>query len=446
MTLPLAILALLFALTATTLAGWSLARFFSASLAREERIAWSFAAGLLLHVSIYGILLAVRATPEPKKFAAAEAIVLAVSLAVKRPLSGRSGRSGLDPPRISLGIRVLLVLALGAFGLSTLDFLAAPMGAPDFLAIWGWKAKTIFFSEGIPSRLFHDPFAFWSHPEYPLFLPLCLASFAAVLGRFDGQALAVLYPAFEGATLLALFGYLRRRVSPAAGAIGALLAAFCFPLYSAANAGTAEVPMAFAFVLVVAAVFDVIESGSSSAQLRMLVAAMLSATIKQEGSLFLLLLALCLLGRGVVRGHRLSAASSLYLLLPLIVQAGSLRLLRGPALRRDFDFTLLEPGHLGQWLGRWREVLAHLVGVEVSAAAVPLAGLLLFFLFSRRRPEDALLPVLGAQVLAYAVAASLSAFGSAWALETAFARTSIALLPALALVVGARAGVLLERP
>src|SRR5207247_2057537 len=123
-------------------------------------------------------------------------------------------------------------------------------------------------------------FAFWSHPEYPLFLPMCLASFAAVLGRFDGQALALLYPAFEGATLLALFGYLRRRVSPAAGAIGALLAAFCFPLYRAANAGTAEVPMAFAFVLVATAVFDVIESDSFSVRLRMLLAAVLCATIK----------------------------------------------------------------------------------------------------------------------------------------------------------------------
>src|SRR5438876_162007 len=125
MTLPLALLALLAALTVTSLAGWSLARFFAAPLAREERIAWSFAVGLLLHVSIYGALLAVRATPEPKKFAAADAIVFAASLAMKRP---RHVRSDLRSPRMSVGVLVLLILALGAFCLSTVDFLATPMG------------------------------------------------------------------------------------------------------------------------------------------------------------------------------------------------------------------------------------------------------------------------------------------------------------------------------
>jgi hypothetical protein len=67
---------------------------------------------------------------------------------------------------------------------------------------------------------------------------------------------------------------------------------------------------------------------------------------------------------------------------------------------------------------------------------------LLFLLFSRRRNEDILLPALLAQVAAYATAASLSTFGPAWALESAFSRTTIALVPAAVLVLGARAGAL----
>jgi len=85
MTLLLTLLALLAALAWTTLTGWSLARLFTAGLSREETAAWSFAVGLLAHVALYASLLAARAAPGPKKLLAAEAVVLAASLAGKRP-------------------------------------------------------------------------------------------------------------------------------------------------------------------------------------------------------------------------------------------------------------------------------------------------------------------------------------------------------------------------
>lgn len=435
MTLLLTLLALLAALAWTTLAGWSLARLFTAGLSREETAAWSFAVGLLLHVALYVSLLAARAIPGPRNLLAAEAVVLAASLAAKRPRHAADrGQSRRTPATAVL----LALLAAGALGLFAVDVLGSPIDATDFLAIWGWKARTIFFSGSIPLRLFHDPFTFWSHPEYPLFVPLCLASFAAVLRRFDAHALMILYPAFEAATLLALFGFLRRKGSPVAGGVAALVAAACFPLYRAANAGTAEVPMALGFVLAAIAALDLAEGNSSAARLRALVASVLCVTIKQEGSLFVALLALWLVGREI-RSRRVWHASWLSFALPPLVQAAALRILRGPVAPRDFDLTLLTPRRLPEWLGRWREVLVHLARVEIPAAALPLMGLVLFLVLSRRRGEDPVLVVLAVQTGAYAAAASLSAFGPVWGLESAFARTTLALVPALALVLGGRA-------
>lgn len=170
-------------------------------------------------------------------------------------------------------------------------------------------------------------------------------------------------------------------------------------------------------------------------------ASVLCVTIKQEGSLFVALLALWLVGREI-RSQRASHASWLFFALPSLVQAAVLRALRGPVARRDFDLTLLAPRRLPEWLGRWREVLVHLARVEIAAAALPLMGLVLFLVLSRRRGEGPLLVVLAVQTGAYAAAASLSVFEPAWGLESAFARTTLALVPALALVLGARAAFL----
>lgn len=434
MTSPAATLLLLSALLWATLVGWSLARFFCSQLSRAETLAWSFATGLLVHASLYSLFLAARANPGPRTLAGVEAAVLFASFAAKRP-SRTHGLEGM-----SVATRLFLALACCALGVSAIDFLAVPAEAADYLAIWGLKGKTIFLSSAIPSRLFHDPFTIWSHPKYPLFLPLCFASFAAVLRQFDGRVLFLLYPAFEAATLLLLFGYVARSVSQVAGSAAALVAAFCFPLYRGANAGMAEVPISFAFVLIATAWLDLLEAETVGVRLRLIVGSVLCVTLKQEGTLFVALLALWLLLRSLLRRRRLPLVAWLCLALPPLIQAAALRLLRGRVLRRDYDFSLLAPERWSQWLEHWRGVLAHLARVQLVAAAIPLTALVVFFFFSSRRRQDAVLPILLFQTAAYATAASLSLFGPAWGVESAFVRTTLALVPTLALVIGARAG------
>ena len=416
------------------LVGWAIARLFRASLSLPEVLAWSFACGFVFQGRFYESLLLVEAHAVAGSLIAAGGAVIAFSLFRRRPSARFADVS--RPEGRAWALAAALSVPWLVFALEST---AEPMWTTDYLAIWGLKAKIIFFSVAIPDRLFHDSFTFWSHPEYPLLLPLSLASLTAVLGTFDEQSLALLYPAFQAATILLLFGHLRRRVSFAAGATAAAAAAFCFPLYRAVNAGSAEIPLAFAFVLAGTVFLDALDDDTTALRVRLLIASHLCATLKQEGTLFVGLLALACFVRWVVRRKRSSLIAGFCLLLPVILHAALRRIAAAPESRRDFDFTLLSPGRSSELAERGLDVVRHLLRVELPGAALPLAGLVLLLVFSRRRREDILLPVLLAQVAAYAAAASISAFGPGWQLESAFGRTTIALVPVLAVVLGARA-------
>src|SRR5436190_6383405 len=144
----------------------------------------------------------------------------------------------------------LAVLAGAAWLVFLVGALSDAMWATDFVAFWGYKGKVIFLSSDVPRRLFQDPALYFAHREYPVLVPLSLAALASFIGRWNDQALALLYPACALATLLALSGFLERRVSRLSGAVAASLASLCFFLYRPANAGTAEVPFALGLVLV----------------------------------------------------------------------------------------------------------------------------------------------------------------------------------------------------
>jgi hypothetical protein len=416
--------------------GWAIARLFRDALSLPEVLAWSFACGLLFQARLYEALLFAGVNPGATLLVAAGGFAAVLSFLFRRPARPQGARTS---GRGTWALVAALSVPLLVF---TLESIAEPMWTTDYLAIWGYKAKTIFLSGSIPRRLFLDPSTFWSHPEYPLLLPLSLASLSALLGRFDDQAMALLYPALGAATVLLLFGHLRRRVSFGAATVATILTACCFPLYRGVNVGAAEIPLAFAFVLAATAALDAIEQDTLSARLRLLIASHVCATLKQEGALFAGLLALALLVRWLALRRNTSPIPALCLFLPATLHLAARRVLTAAVPHTDYDFSLLSPGRWSDWSARGLEVVRHLVRVELAADAIPIAGLIVFFLFSRRRREDLLLPVLLGQAAAYAGAASLSAWGSSWALESSFSRTAMALVPAFSLVLAARASLL----
>ena len=157
---------------------------------------------------------------------------------------------------------------------------------------------------------------------------------------------------------------------------------------------------------------------------------------KLEGALFADLAALLWLvarPRGRAWAPVLAA-----LLVPPVAHRALMYLARGSVPARDFDVALLGPSRWGQWLGRIAEAVSRIASVEVVAAAIPLAALAGFFLVTRRSFADRLLPLLGAQVVVYVVACSLSAFGVVWLVTAWFAQITWTLFPPLTVVLGAR--------
>ncbi len=437
MTLCAAFLRVLVGIAAAGACGWLVVRIFTTGLTRREKTAWSLAAGLLVHAILLLVFLGCRFSPGAGAFLLVDAIVLSISLRVKLRSRAAVPIPVRRRPLERLAIPLLVAVAGVAFAIFLVEALSEPMWSTDFLAIWGLKGKVAYVTRTLPGRLFHDPALAWAHREYPLLVPLSLAALAFISGAWNDQALAVLFPVCELATLLAVSGFLARRVSPIAGAGAAALSALCFFLYRAVNAGTAEIPFALGAVLAACAALDFVREDSKPARARLAAAALICASLKQEGSLFVALLAGMVWWRSrAPRPKRLAGAA--LLCVPPAIHWGILYLLRGSQTRRDFDLTLFEPH-------RWLElpplfllVVSRMLGTEARQAIVPLAAIALYLLVTRRGIADPLLPVFAVQILCYAVAFSVSSFDPLYAIEGAFRRITMTLFPAFTLILFAR--------
>jgi len=389
----------------------------------EETLGWSWAAGMLLLAAVYAALLAAGARPGPKKL-----VPILVIAAIGAFLRRRPRRRGARE-RDLLATLLAAAAAAGCVAYA-LQALAEPLWSTDFLAIWGLKGKTIYFTGAIPGRIFHDPATVWSHPEYPLFVPLAMAAFSAATGSWNDETLGLLYAAWQVATVLVVLGYGRRRGSVRAGAAAAALVAWFHPLYRGFGVGLADVPFALAAVLLATAAADRDPVGAG-------VAALIASATKQEGLLLSILAASLLLLFGTA-GDRLArrrvaaivaATAGMHLLL--------LRSLRGPIANRDFTFAPL--AHAADLAARIGRLLPALAGSMTFALLVGIAAAAAVFLAGRRSREDVLLAALALQVAAYLAACVLSAYDPIWQLQ-GFFRTSGALVPAAALLLAARVG------
>jgi hypothetical protein len=411
--------------------GWAFVRFFTPVLHGAEKLAWSFATGLLVQAILFVVLLSIFPGAGALPILAIDAAIVAASFLVRRlllpPRPAERGEGWGEGRAL-----VVALLAIAAVGwlLFLVAALSEPMWATDYLAIWGLKGKTIATTGHVPRRLFDDQALYWAHREYPLLVPLSLATLASFAGDWNDQALALLFPVCELATLLILFGFLARRVSPLAGAAACALTALCFPLYRAVNAGTAEVPFAFSVVLLCCAFLDVLDRSSPSARARLFAASLFCVSIKQEGTLFVGLLALALF----VRRRR----EAWMLIVPPVLHWSTLYLLRGPQTRRDFDLTLFEPRRWKELPPLFATVLGRMLSTEAVQAWVPLVAIGLFLVVTRRGVADPLLPIIPLQILCYAAAFSVSSFDPIYAVEGAFRRIAMTLFPALTLLLCTR--------
>jgi hypothetical protein len=436
-------LAVAAALGLTVASGWSALSGVTSSISRPERFAWALAGGLLIQGLVLVAATGLGAKPTRAVFLAADLAVVGAGFLLRRGRRPLPESGGLRA-EVGVAARVLLAAALLGWLVFAIEAISEPMWSTDFLAIWGMKGKVIYLTGRIPERLFRDPALYWAHREYPLLVPFSLASLASLAGEWNDRALGLLFGACALGTWLSIYGFLARRLSVTAGAIGAVLTGLCFRLYNPVNAGTAETVFALGAVLAASAFLDVARENAASASTsrwRLAAAALFCAATKQEGTLWVYLLGVLWLV-SVKRGFRQWASADRRTLaafaLPPALHWIALYLLRGNATRRDFDFSLFEPARWAEWGGSFVHVVSRIATKEAMEAAAALAAIAVYLAVTRRGFADGILAAIAAQILFYCVAFSVSSFDPMYAVDGAFRRIALTLFPAAALALAAR--------
>jgi hypothetical protein len=401
---------------------------------RSERLGWGLALGSAVLSAASAVAFGVGLRHPGSVFVLA--IVAALFLATRIPVRASQPappRAWLRWPAILWGAAALAGVLLYAF-----HALTEPMWAGDYLAIWGLKGKSFFGAAGSVRHLFEDPAFGFSHPEYPVGLPLLYAGLASLAGRWDDHAMALLFPCFLGATLLVLYGFLRRRGASAAVALAAtaLLASFQ-GLYSAFLTGMAEVPLALAFLLLATSLADAWDARSDGALRRVAAASFIAAATKNEGLLLvglglLLTWALAWKGRTPARAGRLTLA----LLVPAVLSAAFHRLAFGSHPVRDFDLALLGSPELPARVWEGLSAFFSLYVRPQWAGLLLLAGLLGA---GRSVPAaNRMLAMCAAAVVIYLALPALAVQGPEWLVTWSLGRTVAALAPVVAAAVALR--------
>jgi hypothetical protein len=288
------------------------------------------------------------------------------------------------------------------------------------------KGKTIFGAAGYPERMTSLGFA---HPEYPLGLPLLYAGLSFLTGRWDDHAMALLFPFLQAATLLVLFGWLRRRgASPAVAGLATATVAWFEPLYSAFLTGMAEVPLAFGMLLFGTGFADVLDRTDRGALRRLSLASALIAATKNEGLFLAAVGFLAAIAFGKAVRWRAAAAA---LAPALLVRALHLPW-RSRVPLADFEWSAFS-------MNRVWDSLAAAASLLGWASWAGLALVIVLVVLGRHSAAGNRLLVLAAcAVTAYLVIPAFAVRGPAWLIETTFLRTTAALAPLAAAAVAAR--------
>lgn len=407
---------------------------------RLERAGWGFALGLAVLATglAAGYTLAFKAPVIGSLLLLAGAVWLGWRLRLPPGPTRPRAASPLWQTVVGTGLAVILVWGFMAF---LLRALTEPMASNDYFAIWGLKGKTFFAEQAIPRRLFDWSSFEFSNPGYPLGLPLLYAAIGSLLGAWEDHSLALLFPCWLAATLMVLYGWLRRRGCSALSALAAaaLLAHFG-ALYSPHLVGMAEIPMAFAFLLAGAAISDAFDGTDGRVYGRVAVASWMAAGTKNEGLFFvgtaLALLIVLALARRAPRPGR----TALALAFPAAISAVLHRLAIGSHPVRGLDLGYLTRPDLG---ARVLEGLAAAWRIHLRPAFWPAVAVLVLIAVGRRTPHaDRLLLLAGASAAVYLALPALCPYGPVWLVTWTVGRALVALAPLFVAAVAARLGAL----
>ncbi len=219
---------------------------------RDEAVGLCCALGLALFTTLSFLLYLVHWSGVGAVLAALAVTLLVLVLGVRALAAARRtdavpGHGASEPVG---GGRLEAVIVAAGLGLAIVQvaysgLLAAraPFAAWDAWSFWALKAF-MFTSGGPPQGYFHDPLTLYTHPDYPLNLPLAAAALFRIPGQIGVVLAALIGPACFGALLLLLYAGLTRLYgrATAALAVGALSFVPALPVQAAS--GNADAPLA----------------------------------------------------------------------------------------------------------------------------------------------------------------------------------------------------------
>ena len=222
---------------------------------RDEVVGLCWALGLALFTALSFLLYLAHWSGVEAILAALAMTLLVLVLGARALVMARrsDSASGYDdgyPVNAAEGGRIEGVIVAVGLGLAIVQvaysgLLAAraPFAAWDAWSFWALKAR-MFTLGGPRPGYFHDPLTLYTHPDYPLNLPLAAAALFRIPGQLGVVLAALVGPACLGALLLLLYAGLTRlygRVT-AALAVGALSFVPALPVQAAS--GNADAPLA----------------------------------------------------------------------------------------------------------------------------------------------------------------------------------------------------------
>jgi len=167
------------------------------------------------------------------------------------------------------------------------DALSQPLLAFDARAIWAFKAKVLYFEQGIYNEAFLDAERLHAKTRYPQLIPLAETFIASVSGDFHERALKLLFPCFYVSLILLVGSELRRafdrRNALLSTSLFASLPVFTIYANGGAASGHADLPLAFYTAALAAYLFRWLQKGSSGNLRLALLFASLTAFTKTEG-------------------------------------------------------------------------------------------------------------------------------------------------------------------
>jgi len=222
---------------------------------RDEAVGLCWALGLALFTALSFLLYLAQWSGVRAILAALTVTLVVVAFGARTLASARrtdsARESGAGEPangverdwREAIIVMAGLGLAIVQVAYSGLLAARAPFAAWDAWSFWALKAR-MFALGGPRPGYFHDPLTLYTHPDYPLNLPLAAAALFRIHGQTGVVLAALLGPACFGALLLLLYAGLTRLYgrATAALAVGALSFVPALPVQAAS--GNADAPLA----------------------------------------------------------------------------------------------------------------------------------------------------------------------------------------------------------